>query len=71
LILLQLLADLHPSLCLLQGASGRFAEIRNSYQNRPNIGTALLWSVGLGGSKDLAIGLKGFKVQKFLFYYLI
>jgi hypothetical protein len=37
----------------------RFFELRNSYQNRPNIGTALLWAVGLGGKKDLQTGLKG------------
>jgi hypothetical protein len=37
----------------------RFIDLRNSYQNRPNIGTALLWAAGLAGKKDLQIGLKG------------
>ena len=39
-------------------------ELRNSYQNRPHIGTALLWAVGLGGKKDLQVGLKGNQVLK-------
>ena len=33
-------------------------ELRNSYQNRPNIGLALLWSVGQAGKNDLQTGVR-------------
>ena len=36
----------------------RFTELIKSYQNRTNVGTALLWALGQCGRKDLAAGLK-------------
>ena len=57
MILLQMLGEAYPALC--SGNMTRFIELRNSYQNRPKIGLALLWGVGQGGKKDLETGLKG------------
>jgi len=59
----------------------RYVELRNSYQNRPNIGTAILWSVGQAGMRSLHSGIKvwleimlpviSFKhYQKFIVSYL-
>eukprot|EP00095_Tigriopus_kingsejongensis_P002337 maker-scaffold868_size86715-snap-gene-0.23 protein:Tk02337 transcript:maker-scaffold868_size86715-snap-gene-0.23-mRNA-1 annotation:"hypothetical protein L798_09076" len=56
LIILQLLAEMYPALCIHN--TERFAELRNSYQNRSPVGTALLWALGQGGKKDLGVGLK-------------
>lgn len=33
--------------------------LRNSYQNRQNIGLSVLWALGQAGLKDFNIGLKG------------
>jgi hypothetical protein len=57
LVLLQLLAEVYPSLCTFNMT--RYAELRASYQNRPNITMAMMWTLGQGGRKDLSIGLKG------------
>merc|ERR1719270_1419386 len=55
-ILTQLLAENNPS--LVTANIQRYIELRNSYQNRPNIGLALLWSVGQAGAKSLHSGMK-------------
>merc|ERR1719158_2082306 len=55
-ILTQLLAENNPS--LVTANIQRYIELRNSYQNRPNIGLALLWSVGQAGAKSLHSGIK-------------
>nr|CAD7196824.1 unnamed protein product [Timema douglasi] len=39
----------------------KLTSIRNSYQNRQNIGLAILWAVGQGGVKDLSVGLKAWQ----------
>ncbi|TRY61534.1 hypothetical protein TCAL_05733 [Tigriopus californicus] len=54
LVMLQLMADQHPSLCIRN--SERYSELMNSYQNRSHVGKALLWTLGQGGKKDLAVG---------------
>lgn len=38
---------------------GKHCELRNSYQNRQNIGLSILWSLGQCGIKDFDAGLKG------------
>lgn len=78
-ILTQLLAESQPS--LVTAHISRYIELRNSYQNRPAIGIAILWSVGQAGMKSLHSGIKvwleimlpviSFKhYQKFIVSYL-
>ncbi len=55
LVVLQLMSEVYPSLATYNMT--RFNELRNSYQNRPAIGTALLWALGQGGRKDLSVGI--------------
>ncbi|ETN58621.1 hypothetical protein AND_009780 [Anopheles darlingi] len=55
-LMLQAIANHHPSACVNNLA--RNAILRNSYQNRSNIGLSLLWALGQGGYKDLNVGLK-------------
>jgi len=55
-ILTQLLTENNPS--LVTAHIPRYIELRNSYQNRPNIGLAILWSVGQAGAKSLHSGIK-------------
>merc|ERR1719471_1664970 len=55
-ILTQLLAENNPS--LVTANIPRYIELRNSYQNRPPIGLAILWSVGQAGLKSLHSGIK-------------
>ena len=59
-ILTQLLTENNPS--LVTAHIPRYIELRNSYQNRPNIGLAILWSVGQAGAKSLHSGIKGRKL---------
>jgi hypothetical protein len=40
------------------GSLPRFVELRNSYQNRPPICLAVLWSVGQAGRKNVACGVR-------------
>jgi len=54
--LTQLLADLQPT--VVTAHLPRYVELRNSYQNRPAVGLAILWSVGQAGRKSLQSGLK-------------
>uniref|UniRef100_A0A4Y0BQ25 Uncharacterized protein n=1 Tax=Anopheles funestus TaxID=62324 RepID=A0A4Y0BQ25_ANOFN len=55
-IVLQAIAMHYPSACVNNLA--RNAILRNSYQNRTNIGLSLLWALGQGGYNDLDVGLK-------------
>ncbi|XP_058815684.1 transmembrane protein 214-A-like [Topomyia yanbarensis] len=55
-ILLQAVALHQPQICVNNLA--RNAIIRNSFQNRSNIGLSLLWALGQGGFRDLNVGLK-------------
>jgi hypothetical protein len=55
-MLTQALAELDPHLVV--GGLPRFVELRNSYQNRPAIGLAILWSVGQAGRKDVGCGVR-------------
>ncbi len=57
MVVLQSMAEVYPSLCV--NNPQRYSELLRSYQNRPPIATALMWALGQGGRKDLAIGLKG------------
>ena len=50
-MLTQALAEIDPQLII--NSLPRFVELRNSYQNRPAIGLAILWSVGQAGRKDV------------------
>eukprot|EP00092_Neocalanus_flemingeri_P036346 GFUD01039569.1.p1 GENE.GFUD01039569.1~~GFUD01039569.1.p1 ORF type:complete len:658 (+),score=187.25 GFUD01039569.1:206-2179(+) len=55
-ILTQLLAETNPT--LVTAHIPRYIELRNSYQNRPNVGLAILWSTGQAGNKSLHSGIK-------------
>lgn len=55
LVVLQLMSEIYPSLASHNMA--RYNELRNSYQNRAQIGTAMLWALGQGGRKDLVVGI--------------
>ena len=57
MVLLQSLAEVYPSICVYN--TERFRELMRSYRNRAHVGTALVWALGQGGRKDLAIGLRG------------
>jgi hypothetical protein len=56
-VLLQLMSEIYPTLATFN--MGRYNELRNSYQNRTSIGTAMLWALGQGGRKDLSVGISG------------
>jgi len=55
-VLTQLIADLQPT--VVTANIPRYVELRNSYQNRPNVGLSILWSVGQAGNKSLHSGIK-------------
>lgn len=55
-IFLQLLAHLNPEMTAAN--IPKLISIRNSYENRKNIGLSLLWTWSQAGRKNLAIGLK-------------
>jgi len=55
-ILLQLMSEVYPTLATIQTI--RFTELIKSYQNKQNVGIALLWALGQCGRKDLSSGLK-------------
>jgi len=55
-VLTQMLADLQPT--VVTAHLPRYVELRNSYQNRPAVGLAILWSVGQAGNKSLHSGIK-------------
>ena len=48
--------SVYPTLATIQ--TKRFTELIKSYQNRQNVGIALLWALGQCGRKDLSSGLK-------------
>jgi len=54
--LTQLLAETNPT--LVTAHISRYIELRNSYQNRPNVGLSILWSTGQAGNKSLHSGIK-------------
>lgn len=55
-LLIQALAQKYPQLVLLNNK--RFIELRNSYQNRNNICSIILWSAAQSGYYDINVGLK-------------
>ncbi|XP_011869469.1 PREDICTED: transmembrane protein 214-A [Vollenhovia emeryi] len=55
-IFLQLLAHLNPEMTAAN--IPKLITIRNSYENRKNVGLSLLWAWSQAGIKDLAVGLK-------------
>lgn len=55
-----MLAHEYPEFCI--ASIPKSVSLRNSYQNRPPIGLSLLWTLGQGGYKDFAVGLKGKKI---------
>lgn len=55
-IFLQLLAHLNPDVTAAN--IPKLISIRNSYENRKNIGLSLLWAWSQAGKKKLAVGLK-------------
>jgi len=55
-VLTQLLAETNPT--LVTAHISRYIELRNSYQNRPNVGLSILWSTGQAGNKSLHSGIK-------------
>lgn len=55
-ILTQLLAETNPT--LVTAHINRYIELRNSYQNRPNVCLSILWSTGQAGNKSLHSGIK-------------
>ncbi|KAJ8925970.1 hypothetical protein NQ315_009825 [Exocentrus adspersus] len=46
---------------LVSASIAKHVTLRNSYQNRPNIGLSILWAVGHVGVKDLHCGLATFQ----------
>ena len=55
--MLQAMSETYPWLCL--NDLERPAELLKSYQNRSNVGAALLWALGQGGRQEMALGIKG------------
>jgi len=55
-IMTQVVSDVAPS--LVTSNLSRLVELRNSYQNRPAVCLAILWSVAQAGKKDLASGIR-------------
>ena len=55
-VMLQTMSYVFPQVSI--GNLARSAILRNSYQNRANIGLSLLWALGQGGFKDLTVGTK-------------
>ncbi|XP_029659643.1 transmembrane protein 214-A-like [Formica exsecta] len=55
-IFLQLLAHLNPEMTAAN--ISKLISVRNSYENRKNIGLSLLWAWSQAGKKNLAVGLK-------------
>ncbi|KYM97706.1 PREDICTED: transmembrane protein 214-A isoform X1 [Cyphomyrmex costatus] len=55
-IFLQLLAHLNPEMTAAN--IPKLINIRNSYENRKNVGLSLLWAWSQAGKKNFAVGLK-------------
>ncbi|XP_034950381.1 transmembrane protein 214-A [Chelonus insularis] len=54
-IFLQLLAQMYPEMTCMN--IDKHIILRNSYQNKKNIGLAILWALSQSGKKNLAVGL--------------
>lgn len=71
-VILQLLTFQKPSIAVANISKVHL--LLNSYQNRQVIGLSILWAVGLGGVKDLSVGLKGIVSsinKQLLIFYII
>ncbi|XP_076763484.1 transmembrane protein 214 [Xylocopa sonorina] len=55
-IFLQLLARINPEMTVAN--ISKLIRVKNSYQNRKNIGLSLLWAISQAGRKNLVVGLK-------------
>lgn len=55
-IFLQLLARINPEMTIAN--ISKLIRVKNSYQNRKNIGLSLLWAISQAGRKNLIVGLK-------------
>lgn len=55
-IFLQLLAYINPEMTIVN--ISKLIRVKNSYQNRKNIGLSILWAISQAGRKNLAVGLK-------------
>ncbi|OAD56057.1 hypothetical protein WN48_03797 [Eufriesea mexicana] len=55
-IFLQLLARINSGIIIAN--ISKLIRVKNSYQNRKNIGLSLLWAISQAGRKNLAMGLK-------------
>ncbi|KAK9306615.1 hypothetical protein QLX08_002800 [Tetragonisca angustula] len=55
-IFLQLLARINSELTIAN--ISKLIRVKNSYQNRKNIGLSLLWAISQAGRKNLTVGLK-------------
>ncbi|XP_060814632.1 transmembrane protein 214-A [Bombus pascuorum] len=55
-IFLQLLARINPEMTIAN--ISKLIGVKNSYQNRKNIGLSLLWAISQAGRKNLIVGLK-------------
>ncbi|XP_033359171.1 transmembrane protein 214-A [Bombus vosnesenskii] len=55
-IFLQLLARINPEMTIAN--ISKLMRVKNSYQNRKNIGLSLLWAISQAGRKNLIVGLK-------------
>lgn len=55
-IFLQLLAYINPEITIVN--ISKLIRVKNSYQNRKNIGLSILWAISQAGRKNLAVGLK-------------
>lgn len=65
-LFLQYIAVNEPSLVSLN--INKYVTLKNSYQNRPNIGLSILWAVGHVGVKDFQCGLEGITTNHAYFY---
>ncbi|XP_050586083.1 transmembrane protein 214-A [Bombus affinis] len=55
-IFLQLLARINPEMTIAN--ISKLIRVKNSYQNRKNIGLSLLWAISQAGRRNLIVGLK-------------
>ncbi|CAL7939703.1 unnamed protein product [Xylocopa violacea] len=55
-IFLQLLARINPEMTVAN--ISKLIRVKNSYQNRKNIGLSLLWAISQAGRRNLVVGLK-------------
>lgn len=65
-ILLQYIALNESS--LITTNLNKYITLKNSYQNRPNIGLSILWAVGQVGIYDFQCGFEGLYVNNYFYY---